>query len=269
MVGLAVLAAVNINVILSYVENQNEILVFAYGDLPDSDNNRITAELQGSRYVSPGGVVFKSKERAWEEYREQYPNAGSLYERMEHMDYNPMPNTFIVTINDLSGIKNAERTFREIDGVREVAAPHDFAEFLVKIRNTLTIIGGAVILALVIVCLVIIYNSSRASVFARRQEINIMKYVGATNAFVKFPFLIEGLFIGILAGVASWGLTTVAYNSIISMFGNDYMLWQVLGLGELIAFSDISWYVLAANCAAGSLLSATGTIMNMGKHLKV
>jgi cell division transport system permease protein len=260
MVGLASLTAVNINVILSYIEEQNEVLVYS----EDPDIARITRTLQDNRNVTR--VQFKSKEVAWAEYKQEHPDAQPIYEKME---FNPMPDTYIVTISDLTRIKTAVREFSEIEGVLKVTAPHDFAEFLIGVRNTLTVIGGAIILALIAVCLVIIYNSSRASVFARRQEINIMKYVGATNAFVRFPFFIEGMFVGVLAGIASWGLTGLAYNSIVAMFGADLTLWQALGLGNLIGFETITWIVLIANCAAGAILCATGIIMSMGKHLKV
>jgi cell division transport system permease protein len=266
LVGLAALAAVNINVILNYVEDRNEVLVFTSGELTDTRNAEITEILRASTYTTPTNVNFYSKEDAWADFKRENPDAELIYERM---DFNPMPNTFIVTITDLTTISDAVREYQLIEGVYRVSAPHDFAEFLIGVRNTLTIIGGAVIVALIIVCLVIIYNASRASVFARRQEINIMKYVGATNAFVKIPFFIEGLFIGILAGIVSWGLTSITYSSIISLFSADVTLWQALDLANLIEFSKISWIVLLANCMAGSILSATGIIMSMGKHLKV
>jgi cell division transport system permease protein len=266
MVGLAGLAGININQVLNHIEDKNEILVYTDGDLSDVQTQEITATLTGSRFVDAGGVRFMCKEEALDLWKGQNPESVPIFDRMQ---YNPMPNTHIVTINDLTRISTAVRDFESIEGVLKVVAPSDFAEFLIGIRNTLTIIGGAVIFALIVVCLVIIYNSARASVFARRQEINIMKYVGATNAFVRFPFFIEGMFIGILAGAVSWGLTMIAYESIVSMFTSDVTLWAALGLEDLIAFSEISWIVLAANCVLGALLSAVGTIMSMGKHLKV
>jgi len=266
MVGLAGLAAVNINLILNYVEDQNEVLVFTDGELTKKKTDNISDILKSSEYTTPAGVVFKSREDVWAEYKENNPEAIIIYERM---DFNPMPNTFVVTISDLTKISDAVQDYQEIDGVFKVSAPHDFAEFLISMRTTLTVIGGTVILALIVICLVIIYNASRASVFARRQEINIMKYVGATNAFVKFPFFIEGIFIGIIAGVSSWGLTMLAYDSIRAMFVEDVTLWEALGLASLVNFGDISWIVLVANCVVGALLSATGIIMSMGKHLKV
>ena len=122
---------------------------------------------------------------------------------------------------------------------------------------------------MILVCLVIVYNSARTSVFARRKEINIMKYVGATNSFIKLPFFIEGVTIGILAGVVSWGLTKFAYEALMSVFSNDLTIWSMLGLMNIINFSDVIWIVLGLNCLAGAVLGAAGTLLSMGKHLKV
>jgi len=269
LIGLAGLAALNINVILSYIEQKNEIMVYVDDELTSSQHTAISEALNKSVYVSPGGVVFYPKETAWEDWRRAHPEAAPAYAYMDKMGYNPLPDTYRVTINDLSKIFAAKDEFTAVPGVNSIAAPQDFAQFFVSMRTTLSVIGGAVILALIVVCLVIIYNSSRASVFARRHAINIMKYVGATNAFVKLPFFIEGIFVGVLSGAAAWFLTKVSYEAIISVFDNQLTLWQVLGLGNLIKFKSIFWLALAADCAAGAVLSAAGIMMSMGKHLKV
>ena len=131
-------------------------------------------------------------------------------------------------------------------------------------------IASAVLLVLVIVSVVIVSNTIRASVFSRRNEISIMKYVGATNGFIKAPFFVEGMFIGAVAGIAAWGLTWVFYNSVFSMFsGNDITLWQMFGFFDLIAFDDIKWLVLLINCVAGAFLGAVGTVISTGKYLSV
>jgi cell division transport system permease protein len=264
MVGLSALTAININLVLQYIENQNQVLVFSDGALTDEQTSAISVALHTN--VHTDRVQFRSREETWALHKQQHPEAAMLY---EHMDFNPMPNTFLVTINDLTRINAAAADFRELEGVMRVNVPHDFAELFISARTTLTLVGGAVIIALIAVCLIIVYNSSRASVFSRRQEINIMKYVGATNAFVKIPFFIEGMFIGILAGVSSWVLTQFAYDSVIAMFGEEVTLWAALGLGELLSFDSVSLIVLVANCVAGAVLSATGIIMSMGKHLRV
>lgn len=265
LIGLAALFALDIGIIIGNIENRNEINVYINGDLPQDDISHIADILNNNEYTER--VVYRSKEEAWEMEREKLGE--EFYVLFDYLGENPMPCTFIVSLNDLSKIDAAVNEFKKIEGVEKINAPNDFADFLVSIRTTFTIIGGAVVVALITVCLVIIYNTARSSVFARRMEISIMKHVGATNAFIKFPFFIEGMFIGILAGAMSWFLTKMAYESVISLFMGNVDIWQVLGLINIIPFGDVSWYVLAINCVCGAFLSSIGTVMSMGKHLRV
>jgi cell division transport system permease protein len=267
LLGLATLVSLDVGIILRNIENENEILVFVDGDLPESEITFIFDILNSYKNDYVEKVIFISREEALEMEREWYGE--DFFDLFDALGENPMPSTYVVSLNDITRINEAVSRFRQIDGVVRVNAPHDFAEFLISIRNTFTVIGIAVLAALVIVCLVIIYNTARASVFARRTHISIMKHVGATNSFIKFPFFIEGMFIGILAGAASWSLTKIAYESMVSVFSEDIMIMQVLGFTNVIDFNDIRWIVLAANCCVGALLGAIGTIFSMGKHLKV
>lgn len=263
LISIAVLIAADINVVIGTAEDKNEILVY----VDDADEQRlvkIEESLKNNGYTSQ--VVFYSKEEAFEAKKEEMKDYADVLNALKE---NPMPDTFRVTIKDISLMDEAKRTFEAIEGVSEVSAPYDFASVLVSLKTTLGIIGGAMLVALVVVCIVIVYNASRSSVFARRKEIGIMKMVGATNSFIKLPFFIEGMFIGILAGAVSWFLTKIAYEALISFFAGDLTIWQVLGLSNVIPFSDVMWYLLAFNCAAGAILSAIGTIFSMGKHLKV
>ncbi|MDE6031141.1 MAG: ABC transporter permease, partial [Oscillospiraceae bacterium] len=156
-----------------------------------------------------------------------------------------------------------------IESVELVQAPYDFAEALVDIRNTLSVILAAVLATLVTISVIIVSNTIRTSVFARRNEITIMKYVGATNGFIKTPFFVEGMFIGILAGAAAWGLTWSIYSSIYALFDSNLTVWRMFGMYDLIPFDSINWIVLVVNCAAGALLGAVGTTISTGKYLKV
>jgi cell division transport system permease protein len=100
-------------------------------------------------------------------------------------------------------------------------------------------------------------------------EISIMKQVGATPAFIRFPFFIEGMFIGVLAGVAACFLTKITYSAVVELFAENLTIWQILGLVNIIQFDNIFWWALLFNCVAGALISALGTVFSMGKYLKV
>jgi len=265
MIGLFTLVSLDVSIIIGNIENNNEILVFVYNDVKGAELSHIRDVIDSHEYVSK--IVYRSPEEAWEMERESYSEyVRGLFDSVNEI---PMPSTYIVSLNDITMTHEAAMRFEEINGVEGTYAPHDFANFLISIRTTLTIIAGAVLIALIVVCLVIIYNTARTSVFARRMQISIMKHVGATNAFIKFPFFIEGMFIGVIAGVASWYLTKLAYESVVGLFASDITILEILGLRNLVGFHEIGWYVLAANCVAGALLGAIGTVMSMGKHLKV
>ena len=264
LVSCAVLLMMNVNKIMSNIEDTNEITIYRKEDISDKQVEHIKSVLEKNQDITD--VKYYSKEQALDDFRD---NMAEYSELLDYLDKNPMPETFLVRVKDLSKIRHVVNTVNDIEGVEQTKAPYDFASVLVQIRNTFTLIGGAVLIALVVVSIVIVSNSIRTSVFARRNEISIMRYVGATSGFIKAPFFVEGMFIGILAGAAAWGLTWLIYDSVFALFSADLTVWQMFGFYGLTPFGDIMWYVLAVNCAAGALLGAVGTVFSTGKYLKV
>ena len=264
LVSCAVLLMMNVNKIMSNIEDTNEITIYLKEDISDKQVEHIKSVLEKNQDITD--VKYYSKEQALDDFRD---NMAEYSELLDYLDKNPMPETFLVRVKDLSKIRHVVNTVNDIEGVEQTKAPYDFASVLVQIRNTFTLIGGAVLIALVVVSIVIVSNSIRTSVFARRNEISIMRYVGATSGFIKAPFFVEGMFIGILAGAAAWGLTWLIYDSVLALFSADLTVWQMFGFYGLTPFGDIMWYVLAVNCAAGALLGAVGTVFSTGKYLKV
>lgn len=264
LVSCAVLLMMNVNKIMSNIEDTNEITIYLKEDISDKQVEHIKSVLEKNQDITD--VKYYSKEQALDDFRD---NMAEYSELLDYLDKNPMPETFLVRVKDLSKIRHVVNTVNDIEGVEQTKAPYDFASVLVQIRNTFTLIGGAVLVALVVVSIVIVSNSIRTSVFARRNEISIMRYVGATSGFIKAPFFVEGMFIGILAGAAAWGLTWLIYDSVFALFSADLTVWQMFGFYGLTPFGDIMWYVLAVNCAAGALLGAVGTVFSTRKYLKV
>ena len=264
LVSLTCLVAIDVGVVLSNIEEKNEIEVFVYGDVDQATLTHITDAININTNTS--GVIFYSKDEAWADQQAQNPEFTELFEYLEE---NPMPHTFRVTVKDISIISQTADEFATIEGVEKVAAPYDFASALVDIRSTLTVIGAALLAVLILTSIIIIYNSIRSSVFTRQKELNIMKVVGATNAFVKIPFFIEGMFIGIAAGVASWFITKVTYEAIVGLFHSNFEIWQILGMVNIMPFESVTWIVLAANCVLGAFLGAIGTVISTAKYLKV
>ena len=261
LVGLSAFIMLDCGIILDNVSDKNEISVYLEDD---ADINHIKDVLKSSSLVT--GVRYISPEEGLASMKEQYKEQTELF---DSLPYNPVPPTYMVTINDLDKIDMAVSQFQVIQGVYKVNAPMDFASFIEDIRNTFTIVGIALMVSLGAVSIIIIANTTRLSVFARRKEIAIMRIVGATNSFIRTPFFIEGMSIGLVSGFMSWILTKVIYEGVFTLFSENLGMWSALGMDNIIKFSDVSIITLLIYCGAGALLGAIGTVFSMGKHLKI
>lgn len=264
LVGCSVLLMMNVDTIMKNIEDTNEITIYLKEDATAKQTAHIRSVLEKNPDLTE--VRYISKEQGLESFKEKIEEYGEL---LDYLEENPMPETFLVRVNDLTKIRYVVDTINEIEGVEKTKAPYEFASILINVRNTFTLIAGAVLLALVAVSIVIVSNTIRTSVFARRNEISIMRYVGATSAFIKIPFFVEGMFIGIMAAAAAWGLTWLIYDSVFSLFTSDASLWEMFGFYGFIPFDKIKWTVLGIDCVVGALLGAIGTVFSTGKYLKV
>lgn len=263
-ISISVLVMMNVDIIMGNIEDTNQISIFVVDGVTDAQLEHIrqvlnnTSDLTDVQYVSPEEGKIKFSE-----------NLGEYAEIMDYLEKNPVPHSFFARVTDLEKIRPVVTAVTSIEGVEEVRAPYDFASALQNIRRTFSIIVIGVLVTLVLVSVVTISNTIRSSVFSRRNEITIMKYVGATNGFIKLPFFVEGMFVGIIAGAAAWGLAWFIYDSIFSLFTDNFTLWEMFGFFNLIPFDGVCWTVLGINCAAGALLGAVGTVISTGKYLKV
>lgn len=266
LVGFSVLAGINISSIVSGIEDKNEIVVILHDKISDEQIDSLYVKLKELSNVSD--VSFYSKEEAWESIVE-----GMTEEEKNFMQYaendNPLPDTYRVKVSDLTLMEITTSQIKTFAGVESVQSPTSFADALVSIRNIVTLISSTVVFALILVCLVIISNTTRTSVHARRKEINIMKYVGATNTFIRVPFFIEGMIIGIASAIGALVLTRFAYNELYVVFNDQLKLMNIIGNNSLYAFSEISFPVTVFYLAAGTLIGALGTTISTGKYLKV
>ncbi len=265
MVGIAVLLEMNLTKIISGIENKSEVVVVIKDGTSRADIDKLEQDLKAA--VNINSVSFYSKDAAWKNMMKDMTEEEK--DLFDYADDNPLPDTFKVTVKDIKRMGETTTQIETFANVDSTQSPTELADFLISIRRVLTIVGFAVIMALVIVSLVIISNTTRASVFSRRKEINIMKYVGATNSFIRIPFFVEGMIVGIIAAVAALLLTKFSYEGVYNVFNNDFGLWKVLGVQNLYKFGDLYLYVALAYIGAGAIIGAIGTSISTGKHLKV
>ncbi|MCR5816324.1 MAG: permease-like cell division protein FtsX [Ruminococcus sp.] len=265
MVGLSALASLNLSKIINGIEDKSEAIVVIKDGITEEEKTALTKEI--SLIPNVNELKFYSKEEAWKSMVEDMPK--DEQDLFKYADDNPLPDTFKMTVVDIKKMSETTAQISSMKNVDSVKSPTSFTDMLISIQRVVTIISAAIIIALVLVCLIIISNTTRASVFTRRKEINIMKYVGATNTFIKIPFFIEGMIVGIIAAACALFLTQFAYEGVYKIFSTDFSLWAVLGMQNLYSFDSLFKIVAVSYAVAGALIGAIGTSISTGKHLKV
>ncbi len=265
MVGLSVLSTININTIIRGIEDKNEVVVVIKDDANQTAIDELATQIQGIPNVKE--TVFHSKDEAWKAMKDSMTS--DEQDLFQYADNNPLPNTFRVKIDDISKLKETVSGISLLNNIDSIKSPNDFADLLVNIRNVVTIVSSALVIALVIVSMVIISNTTRASVFSRRKEINIMKFVGAKNYFIRIPFFIEGMTIGIVASLGALLVTRYAYEAFYNVLTSNITLRNAFGTSSLLPIDSIFWKVALAYVFAGALIGSFGSIISTRKHLKV
>ena len=267
LVGMAGLFYVNVNSMIQGLGSQNEVVVLMQLGTTDEQNTAAQEAIAAIENVDT--IDFISKEEALDRQRTNLPSAQRIFNDYIGDDASFMPDGFSVTVKNNDQIADTTAKIAAIDGVQSANASPQISEFLRELRRVVSLIAGAVISALAVVSMIIISNTTKASVFARREEIQIMKYVGATNAFIRMPFFVEGMVTGFVAGVGSFFITWAVYRSIYNVLINQSMLMNTFGAGSLIPFNKIRIIVLIAYIVVGAFIGALGSVISTRKHIDV
>lgn len=263
LVGISVLFYININAVIGGIEDKNEVIIYLLDNTSDARIAEIGETLSKMENVS--AVTLYSREEAFADLKESMDDYSQVFESLG--DDNPLPDAYRIRINDISMMDETVAAAASLKDVEYVSAPDSFVELLTELRSVVAVIAIAIIGALLIVSMVIISNTTRASVFARRREISIMQSVGATKTFIRFPFFVEGMINGFMAGAVATLLTWFTYDSLVEMLGKFDML-STIGLGSIIPYETIAIPVTLAYILFGSLIGAMGSVFSTRAHLK-
>ena len=265
LIGAAALLSVNVSSIVDAVEDQSEAVVYLDENLDSASVENVRAGIISSGKVST--IEFISKEDALFSMMESLGDDGILFEA--YQKDNNLPDSFRITFTDVSDLKDTVYYLESIEGVYSVSALTEVAEVITGIKN-MAYIGGTIIIGLLIaVSLMIIGNTIKITVFSRRREVNIMKYVGATNGFIRLPFIVEGVSLGIFSGALSYGIIYFAYDYIVNWVSSQTASWFGKMISELVPFAEISQYLLLGFIGGGAFIGLFGCVAFIGKHLKV
>lgn len=265
IVGFAVLFSINVDSIVEYMGQQNEIVVFMELDTPEEYMSVMKDDL--AEMDGLGTITYISRQQAFEDYKAKLGDKADILDGMEDNHY--LPASFRAKILDPEKVDILMTSIRRMDYVNEVQAPTDLAKTLVSVRRMVNTLGGAVIAALVAVSLVIITNTIRASVFNRRKEINIMKYVGATNSFIRIPFLVEGVLLGVIAAVVAYLAIWGGYTVFLNAMSTESSSWLSSITQHVMPFRQVSGKLMLWFLVAGILTGGLGSTFSMRGHLKV
>ncbi len=265
LIGFSTLCIANINSIVGSVENKNEVIIFLNDDVTDDDIEQMGTKLRNMDNIAE--VSFYSKEEAFEEIKAGIENSDELFNYVG--EESPLPDSYRVKVKDIEKMSRTLMDINQLNGIYTVKAPNDFVKILTELKSFISLLSVVVLGALVVVSLVIILNASRASVDMRKREIAIMRFVGATNSFIKIPFFVEGMTIGVLAGLVAAVITVIGYRELNNVLMQDTTIWTAMGITGLISLNDIIWKIFIGYIAAGALISAVGTVMSTRKYVKV
>ena len=263
MVGIAVMILLNIESFIQSIEEENVILVYANLDIDSQDYDYMKLGVELKSIANVASVEKVEKDDAYAALLADMDE--DLKHYLEGLDENPLPNGYRVTVTDMAGFEQVVSEIKKLDNVLRVHENSALARQLANLRNTVTYISGGVILLLLIVSLFIISNTIKVTMFSRRLEISIMKSVGATNAFIRWPFVVEGILIGILAGglatAALWGVYQLVQSTLATTF-------DAFGATVTVEFRDYAPYVLVAFIAIGVFTGVFGSLNSIRKYLK-
>ncbi len=266
LVGCAGLFYINMNSMILGLGNQNEIFVCLYPSTAQEYVEQVNMQIQQLDNVS--NVVFVPKEEAYKRMQHQITQQGQeIFQYIDDSEF--MPDGFSVTVTNNDRIEETTSLIAQIENVETAQSSPQVAEFLRELRRVVTLIASAVIIALAAVSMIMISNTTKQSVYSRREEIQIMKYVGATNAFIRTPFFVEGMVTGFFAGAGAFFITWAVYKSVYDILMAQRMLMNAFGIGSLIPFDRIQIITALTYLLIGSLVGAMGSTISTRHHLDV
>ena len=258
IMGSFVLLAVNINAVLGDLEGENIILAYVHENLSEVDARALSSSLLAVPNVTD--VDFITREAAMESFVGRYENT----ERYKDIEPGWFRHRYAVHVRDVALIAETQLALREVYGVEKVNANLTIARSIVSIRNIVSGVSVVIIVVLLAISLFIMSNTIKLATFERREEIAIMRVVGATNSFIRWPFIYEGFILGTVGSMSAFTILWTLYGQVVTRF-----LGFEAGLVQLIPFSAVSLPVFVAFAAIGFAVGVGGSAFALNRYLKV
>ena len=259
IMGSFVLLAVNIHALIGELENENIILAYVDENLSDADARALQPQILATDNVV--STQFKSREQALQEFLGKYENL----DRFSGIDASVTRHRYEVFVDEIELIGETQTALSEIYGIADVNANLAVAKMLVNVRNVVSGISVVIVAVLLAISLFIMSNTTKLATFDRREEIAIMRMVGATSSFIRWPFVYQGFILGVSGSIAAfavlWALYEAATNRLIGFLDS--------GILNIIPFSSVSLPIFVVFAAIGFGVGVGGSGLALNKYLKV
>ncbi len=260
ILGIFMLTILNVNKGIVNVEAKVEVKIFLKDDITAAQKKEL--ETQVKKVSGVTSVAYESKEQALANFKEQLGEQNkSLVEGLEKD--NPMPSSYIVKVNDPNTITAVVEAVKGKAYILSVKDGREIVNKIMSITNTIKWVGSAIFIILIGVSLFLIGNTIKIIVYSRRREIGIMKYIGATDWFIRWPFIIEGMVLGVIGALIADGILFYAYNVVFAKVTTGLLMMQ------LVPVSYVYTYILGMFVFSGALIGALGSMISIRKFLAV
>lgn len=261
VLGVVLSVVLNINNFAITAQNQfDSIQVFLIDDMDTGDIASFKRKIENLDGVKD--VVFESKEMAMEKFKERWGDEAHLLEGID----NPLQNSFIVEVVSINRADSVVNAIRDDGFVDTISYYQDVIDKMITISRVISTAGLSIILLLSTISLFIIANTIKIALYARKREINIMKYIGATNWFIRWPFVIEGLFLGLMGSLIAGAAVFLLYDFVFSRLGSE--TYAIIG-AYLIPKSTIFDSIFIIFISMGIGIGVLGSLVSLRRYLKV
>ena len=253
----------NIDVNVEKLGLLNEIVVFVDYDTTPEELQIITEDINALDNVTY--VDYVAKETGFESMKETYPDYADLFDAIAESGDNPLADSFIVSYKDTAGANKLEYDLLQINGVMKVNNRVDYAATIENFKSGLSFVFVWFFVLLLAVSVFVIFNTIKLAVHGRRNEISIMRFIGATKAYIIAPFIIEGVTIGALSAAIAFFADLGIYNYVLKSAGTGSS--QIINMFSLIPFSDVQTELLAVFLLLGIVTGVVASIVSLHKNL--
>lgn len=260
ILGLFFVLIVNINTAAESAKKDfDTVQVYLLDETTQAKADEMIDKIKDIRGVS--NAEYLSKEDALQDWKSDWGDKAYL---LDSLTENPLPNSIVVTVEDIETSDSVVNSLKNFDGIEGVKYYKETVEKLVKITNFIQIAALIIMVFLVVVSVIVVSNTIKLTVLARSREIRIMKYVGATNWFIRGPFLIEGILIGLISAGVAVGIVAFVYGKIVELVGQD--LFLILST-PMVPTSFLTSNLIFIFLSIGVSIGACGSIISMRRFL--